>query len=357
MTAENTDFRQETLDLENPFDVKLVRRFLANLDFDFQPEGVDYSMILYNLNDQIIGTGSTKNNVLKFVAVAPEFRESTAFAQVVTHLTDHVLKNNKTSFVFTRPENAVRFEGLGYKEISRAEPLMTVLEMGFSTITDYMDYLVAHKKVEKSNEVAALVMNCNPITLGHKYLIEKASKENKLVYLFVVEEDRSAFDFKTRWKLINKELESFSNVIPLKGSKYVVSNATFPSYFLKNENVDLITLKQAELDIRIFGEYFVPLLGIKKRYVGTETYCSTTAAYNNAMKEVLPEYGVEVIEIPRKFLGHDDNIISASKVRAAIKEDRLDEIIDFLPDSSRDFLLSEESNAIKSKIRESVGRH
>lgn len=357
MTAENTDFRQETLDLENPFDVKLVRNFLTSLDFDFEPEMVDYSMILYNLNDQIIGTGSCRNNILKFVAVAPEFRESTAFAQIVTHLTDHVLKRNKTSFVFTRPENAVRFEGLGYKEISKAEPMITVLEMGFSTITNYIDYLAAQKRVEKSDKIASLVMNCNPITLGHKYLIEKAASENKLVYLFVVEEDRSAFDFKTRWQLINKEVASMPNVVVLRGSRYVVSNATFPSYFLKNENIDQITRKQAELDIRIFGEYFVPLLGIKKRYVGTETYCSTTAAYNSAMKEILPEFGVEVIEVKRKALGNKDNIISASKVRAAIKNNSLDEIIDFLPDSSREFLLSEKSEAIKEKIRASAGRH
>lgn len=357
MTAENTDFRQETLDLESPFDVKLVRNFLESLDFDYNPEDVDYSMILYNLNDQIIGTGSCKNNVLKYVAVAPPFRESSAFAQIVTHLTDHILKKSKTSFVFTRPENAIRFEGLGYKQISKAEPLITVLEMGYSTIVDYMDYLVTHKRVEKSDSIAALVMNCNPITLGHKYLIEKASVENKVVYLFIVEEDRSAFDFNTRWNLITKEIASMPNVIPLRGSKYVVSNATFPSYFLKNENTNEITEKQAELDIRVFAEYFVPLLGIKKRYVGTETYCSTTAVYNNTMKKILPEFGVEVIEVPRKFLGHNDNIISASKVRAAIKNDNLDEILDFLPTSSRSFLLSAESTPIKERIRASSGRH
>ena len=36
-------------------------------------------------------------------------------------------------------------------------------------------------------------MNCNPFTLGHKYIVEKAARENDNVIIFVVEEDKSSF--------------------------------------------------------------------------------------------------------------------------------------------------------------------
>jgi [citrate (pro-3S)-lyase] ligase len=119
--------------------------------------------------------------------------------------------------------------------------------------------------------------------------------------------------------------------------------------------------KQAELDVTIFARYIVPVLKIKRRYVGTEVYCKTTHAYNNAMKAILPGYGVTVIEIERKSVGTSGgdtpNYISASKVRQAIKEDRLQEVLDFLPDSTREFLLSEASAPVRAKIKAGKGRH
>ena len=65
MGVENTDYREESLDLKNPFDLKLLSGFLSDLGFDYIPEDVDYSMIIYNLNDEIIGTGSYKGRVIK----------------------------------------------------------------------------------------------------------------------------------------------------------------------------------------------------------------------------------------------------------------------------------------------------
>jgi len=206
-----------------------------------------------------------------------------------------------------------------------------------------------------------MVVNCNPFTNGHKYLIEKAASENEVVYLFVVEEDRSAFPFAVRWALIRKGIEHLKNVVMVKGGMYIVSGAIFPSYFLKNEAISDVMQKQAELDVKIFANYVVPILGIKKRYVGTENYCKVTGAYNQAMKAILPSFGVDVIEITRKAVGsgadNSPDYISASKVRKAIKHDQLDQIVDFLPDSTREFLFSDESLEIRQKIKTGTGRH
>ena len=245
--------------------------------------------------------------------------------------------------------------------IATAEPLFAVLEFGFESIITYQDYLKTLIVAVKSSNVAAIVVNCNPFTNGHKFLIEKAAAENEIVYLFVVEEDLSAFPFTVRWELIRKGIEHLKNVVMVRGGMYIVSGTIFPAYFLKNETVSDVMQKQAELDVQIFANYVVPILGIRKRYVGTEIFCKTTAAYNLAMKTILPSFGVEVVEVTRKFSGSgSDNTpdyISASKVREAIKSDKLDEVLDFLPDATREFLFSEASLDIRLKIKEGKGRH
>ncbi|MFA8433280.1 MAG: [citrate (pro-3S)-lyase] ligase [Marinifilaceae bacterium] len=357
MGVENTDYREESLDLKNPFDVKLVKEFLAKLGFDFIPEDVDYTMILYNLNDEVIGTGSYQGRVLKYVAVAPEFREGAAFAQIVTHLIDIVIQKHRHIFVYTKPRNLKVFKGLGFTEIATAEPLFSVLEFGYENIKTYQDYLRSIKRDVNVGDVAALVVNCNPFTNGHKFLIEKACRENRVVYLFVVEEDRSSFTFSVRWRLLQEELSHIDNLVMVRGGNYVVSGTIFPSYFLKEENPSEIAAKQAELDVITFMRYIVPILEINKRYVGTEMYSPVTEAYNVAMKKHLPSNGVELIEIPRIAVGDTDNFISASKVRKAIREDRLDEVLDFLPNSTRRYLLSDESIDIREKIKRKVTRH
>ena len=59
MTFEDTDFRQETLDLDNPFDLKLVKDFLFKLGFEFDPTEVECTMIVYNLKGELVGTRFT----------------------------------------------------------------------------------------------------------------------------------------------------------------------------------------------------------------------------------------------------------------------------------------------------------
>ena len=137
MNFEDTDFRQELLDLDSPLDIKLLKTFLTSQGFDYKPEDVEITMIIYNLNNDIIGTGSLNGNTLKYVVVAPEFRDSTAFPLIVTYLADKALENHKQCFVYTKPETAKLFQALGYSLIATAEPLFSVLEFGYKTIKDF----------------------------------------------------------------------------------------------------------------------------------------------------------------------------------------------------------------------------
>ena len=360
MSIENTDYRIEQLDLSSKYDLELLTNFLKNLDFTLDPSKIDDSIILYNLNEDIIGTGSCKNGILKYVVVHPDFRETSAFAQIVTFLIDVILsdKKNRTVFVYTKPEQSIKFQGLGFNEVITVEPYYSFLEYGFRTIKNYIKYLNNNKVKDIENKkIASVVVNCNPFTNGHLYLIEKAASENDIVYLFVVEEDKSSFPFNTRYRLVGDGIKHLNNVVLLRGGRYIVSSTTFPSYFLQNKSTTAVSKNQTELDVSIFGKYIAKELSINKRYVGEEVYCETTNNYNQSMKKILPNFGIEVIEIKRKAVGTDDNFISASKVRDAIREDTLNSIKDFLPKSTIDFLLSEEADEIKDRIKKSNKRH
>jgi len=356
---ENSDFRIEEPDLSSRYDVELIRRFLSPLGFYYDVSSVDYGVILYTLNDDIVGVGSCQGKILKYVAVAPQYRETGAFAHIVSHLTERVMLYNQQAFVFTRPENIMRFEGIGYKHIATAEPLISVLEFGYKSIDDYKNYLQSLKSTEALKGNASIVMNGNPFTLGHQYLIEQAAKVSDLVYVFVVETEKSVFSFADRFEMIRLGTRHLGNVILLKGGEYVVSCATFPNYFLKSETTDTITQKQAELDIEIFCQHLAPILNIKKRYVGTEQYCGTTALYNKAMKVIMPSKGIEVVEVQRKELGQGSGAeyISASKVRAALKLNDWSRMVTFLPQSTIDYLKTMNINQVEEQLHAVDSRH
>ena len=179
--------------------------------------------------------------------------------------------------------------------------------------TEYIHYLRKHKVGGKNN--GAIVMNCNPFTLGHRYLIEKAVKDVDNLYIFVVEEDKSFFPFEDRFELVNKGVADLPNVHVLRSGKFIISALTFPGYFYKDENIDAII--DTSQDVDLFARYIATELGIIARFAGEEPLDPVTRQYNETMSERLPMYGVRFCEIKRKT--DAQNVISASRVRAAIK--------------------------------------
>ena len=163
--------------------------------------------------------------------------------------------------------------------------------------------LEAYKKTlrEKKIPIGALVMNCNPFTLGHQYLVEYASSKVTKLYLFVVEEDKNKFPLADRIELVRQGVKNFSNVEVLPSGKFIISQQTFSGYFNKASLQD-VAVDSSE-DVEIFGKEIAPTLGITVRFVGEEPTDNVTRQYNETMKEILPRYGVEFCEIPRKNFG------------------------------------------------------
>ena len=182
-------------------------------------------------------------------------------------------------------------------------------------------------------------MNCNPFTLGHRYLVEYAAAQVVKLYVFVVEEDKSEFPFADRIELVKLGVKDLPNVEVLPSGKFIISQQTFSGYFNKAELQDAVV--DSSEDVEIFGREIAPTLGITIRFAGEEPKDNVTRQYNETMREILPRYGVEFHEIPRKTFG--DEVISASVVRDALKRDDFDKIKNLVPETTLLYLLGRRS--------------
>ncbi|MDR1318888.1 MAG: adenylyltransferase/cytidyltransferase family protein, partial [Treponema sp.] len=185
----------------------------------------------------------------------------------------------------------------------------------------------------------AVVMNCNPFTRGHQYLIENAARQCARLRVFVVSENKSAFPADARYRLVREGTAHIKNVLVHPTGPYLISSATFPDYFLKDSLNAASSIQSINtlLDLTIFAEGFAKPLGINRRFVGTEPFDPVTAGYNRQMKEVLPRFGIEVIEIDR--LEEEGEAVSASRVRRLLKEGKLEEIRALVPETTYDYLV------------------
>ena len=191
--------------------------------------------------------------------------------------------------------------------------------------------------VEANNKVlGSIVMNCNPFTKGHRYLIEYAASKVDRLFIFILEEDKSFFKFSDRFELVRLGVCDLKNVIVIPSREFMISAMTFPEYFMK----DYIQKKEidATRDLQIFCEHICPALNITKRFAGEEPLDMVTKQYNDNMKKILPEWGIEFIEIPRLKV-NSENVVSASKVRDFLKEKNFEEIRKYVPDTTYTFLL------------------
>lgn len=309
-------------------------------------KNTDYLAGIFD-GDKVIATGSLYKNTLRSLAVDSE-RQGESLMN--TLITDLIAEANRRGFyklfLYAKASSAHIFKNLGFYEITKVDGVLSFMENEKDGFSNYLKEL---NRPEKSySNVASLVINANPFTNGHLYLVEKAARENDLVHLFIVSDDLSEFDYKTRRDLVIKSTKHLENVIYQESKDYIISSSTFPSYFIKNEP-DVIRA-QAKLDAKIFVE-IAKELGINKRYIGTEKPRSTTYIYNENLLEILPQNGIVVELVERKKSKNES--ISASKVRELIKKSNFDAIKDLVPEETFKYLKSKEAEDTINKIKES----
>ncbi|CAJ1181607.1 [Citrate [pro-3S]-lyase] ligase [Companilactobacillus crustorum] len=289
-------------------------------------------------DDKLIATGSYFENVLKYLAIDPDYQGGNIFNKLVSTLINELAAQNIFHvFVFTKPQYKKSFSYLGFNLIAETE-YSALLETGDYSIDQYIAEL---PRISGKN-ISAIVMNANPFTLGHRYLVEQAAQKSDSVYVFVVNQDASLFKTSERLDLIKQGTADLDNVQVVSGGQYMVSFVTFPSYFIKS--CSEVATYQTQLDAKVFKR-IASALKITKRFVGSEPYSPTTEIYNQSLQKVLPpEVELEILD--RKAI--DQDIISATKVRQAIQANDLATVQKYVPETTYKF--------IKDNIKTLIGR-
>lgn len=201
----------------------------------------------------------------------------------------------------------------------------------------YLNQYFSHFCAEDYNTVGAIVMNCNPFSKGHRYLIEQARKQVEFLIIFAVEENASLFSFEERIKLIMEGTRDLDNVMVVPSGDFVLSKNNFREYFGKRETEAAVL--GAEYDINVFADYIAGPLHITHRFAGEELEDRVTEIYNKAMAKILPPKGITFVEIPR--IAVEGETVSASKVRKYLKDEEYNKAFDLLPDTTKQYLMKQ----------------
>lgn len=308
---------------------------------------LDYTCALFDETYQVIATGSCFKDSLRCFAVDRAHQGEGLLNRIVSHLIEYQCsQGNMHLFLYTKADSAKFFQDLGFTEIERVPGHLVFMENRPQGFAEYLRRLQKESGVRQSSStkrIGAVVMNANPFTYGHLYLVEKAAAACDLLHLFIVSEDASIVPFPVRKRLVMEGTAHLHNLIYHDSGSYIISAATFPGYFLRDE-ADVV-FRQAELDIRVFN-HIAAALDISVRFVGEEPNSLVTALYNEAMQE----YGqIEQIVIPRKqALG---KAISASTVRCLLRDSDWHSLSALVPPTTLKYFQSPEAAGLLKKMQ------
>lgn len=287
---------------------------------------------------EILACAGLESNIVKCVAISTALRGEAISLRLLTEITHLASERGHAHlFLYTTPENKPFFASCGFYLLAEAPGYVALMENTPVGISSYCKTL-ATRRVEGAM-IGSIVMNANPFTLGHRFLVEQAAARCDWLHVFVVTEDVSYFPYRQRYTLVKAGLEGLARVSVHEGSTYMVSRATFSAYFFKEKGIvgDCFTA----IDLLLFRNHIAPALGITHRFVGTEPFCPTTGKYNADMKHWLAKADAEgppitVVELLRCV--RDGVPISASEVRRCLKAGDFARIEKLVPPTTLELL-------------------
>lgn len=326
------------------------KRMLAQVDALLVENGItrdanlDYICAMVDEENRVIATGSCFGATLRCFAVSQQHQGEGLLNEVVSHLMEYQMARGYTHlFLYTKIKSAKFFQSLGFYEIARVDGTLVFMENRRNGFPSYLSRL---EKTARPGVSGAIVMNANPFTLGHQYLVETAAGRCDTLHLFLLSEDASLVPFGVRKQLVQAGTAHLKNVVLHDSGPYIISNATFPSYFLKDDSA--VIQGHAKLDLTIFVR-IARALGVTVRFVGEEPSSQVTGLYNEIMAAQLPENGIDCVILPRKeALGR---AISASTVRAALQAGDWQTLSQLVPQTTLDYFRSSEAEPVLRRIR------
>ena len=327
-------------------DIEDVKKLLAanRLGLDTQIE----IFVLCRAQGRLIACAGLDHNVIKCVAVDQDFRGESLSLRLGTEIVRQAAARGCFHlFLYSAPHNGQLFRGWGFYPLVEVPDLVVLMENSPIAINAYCGSLRLQRKSGK--RIGCSVLNANPFTLGHRFLVERAAGECDWLHIFVVKEDASAFSYSDRFALVAAGLKGLARLTLHEGSEYIISRATFPGYFLKEREV--VDHSWAAIDLLLFRDYIAPALDITHRYVGTEPLDAVTNNYNADMKHWLEEapakaQPIRVVEEPRASV--NGSPISASEVRNLLAIGDFKSIEKLVPASTLQFLETKYSAGARS---------
>lgn len=348
----------QTLNPTTPRQRQRIEAFLKRNGLRF--DDMHYYAAITDDDGEMIAGGGLKGNVIKCVAVDDAHKGEAITNTLISHLIAHANEEGHSNvMLFTKPKNRQLFESLSFRLLAEA-PEAVLMETGIGGIYNTVEAL---KKIKEEGEVCkennqeckkeektnlntstpqhlnttpprrgVVVMNCNPFTLGHRYLIEQAAKQVERLFVMVVREDCSLFAYAERKAMVEQGVAHLENVTVIDGSEYAISQATFPTYFLKR--LDDAADTQMLLDLDLFRRHIAPALGATVRFVGTEPTDRLTRRYNQLMHEVLADVR-EIVRLEKK-----GNAVSASRVRKAMEQGDMSTIRQLVPPTTLPYIIA-----------------
>lgn len=370
----------QTLNPTTPRQRQRIEAFLKRNGLRF--DDMHYYAAVTDDDGEMIAGGGLKGNVIKCVAVDDAHKGEAIANTLISHLIAHANEEGHSNvMLFTKPKNRQLFESLSFRLLAEA-PEAVLMETGIGGINNTVEalkkireesekYKEYNKECKENNKECkenseeckeeektnlnittlqhlnpstphhlttttplrgVVVMNCNPFTLGHRYLIEQAAKQVERLFVMVVREDCSLFAYAERKAMVEQGVAHLKNVTVIDGSEYAISQATFPTYFLKR--LDDAADTQMLLDLDLFRRHIAPALGTTVRFVGTEPTDQLTRRYNQLMHEVL----ADVRETAR--LEKEGNAVSASRVRKAMEQGDMSTIRQLVPPTTLPYIIA-----------------
>jgi len=321
-----------------PAEMEEVRKLLAanDLELDDQIE----VFVVCRRQGRLVACAGLDHYTIKCVAVAEDVRGESVSLDLGSEVIDLAAARGQFHlFLYSAPHNLQFFRGWGFYPLVEVPRRVVLMENSPVALERYCDSL--HARRRPGRRVSGIVLNANPFTLGHRYLVEQAARECDWLHVFVVREDASMFSYADRYALVAAGVKDLDNLTLYPGSDYIISRATFPRYFLKEKMI--IDQSWAAIDLLLFREYIAPALGITHRYVGTEPFDPLTSSYNAEMKQWLEHAAfaarpVTVVEVPRATVG--DVPISATEVRRLLAQRDFSRIAALVPATTLEFLES-----------------
>ena len=300
-------------------------------------------------NGVLIAGGGYSGSVIKCLAVAEAYRGEDLLSGIVTSLyTEMRQAGRENIFIFTKPEHGRLFQSMGFSALVKTEEAL-LLESRKNGLPDQLTRWQAESP-RATGAVGAVVMNANPFTMGHLHLLQQAAQVVELLHVFVLQEEKSAFPFAARMRMVRTGAAEITNAVVHAGGAYLISSATFPGYFLKDPSGAAAAC--ANLDAVLFAQRIAPALNITTRFVGTEEDDVLTALYNQRLLQVLPAHGVGLQVVPRAMAAGQR--IRASRVRALFAAGEFHALEAMVPPSTMEFLRSPAGTALQARVRASL---